>query len=102
MATPDQYPWTVHFVWKLLHNDTGTLSLLAANPFPAAPPRFIRATLYRYRFTRPDEADGSWWKREPLGPWLPELSVDDPRLRVFLEDHGWLPSSEPAARPGER
>ncbi len=26
MATPGDYPWTVHFVWKLLHNDPGTLS----------------------------------------------------------------------------
>ena len=90
MATPNQYPWTVHFVWKLLHNDPGTLSLLEGNPFPDAPPRYIRATLYRYRFTSPQEADGSWWKREPLGEWLPPLSVDDPNLRRFLEGHGWL------------
>jgi hypothetical protein len=28
MASPGDYPWTLHFVWKLLHNDPGTLSLL--------------------------------------------------------------------------
>jgi len=39
MATPDDEPWMVHFVWKLLHNDPGALSLIASNPFPAAPPR---------------------------------------------------------------
>lgn len=90
MSTPQQYPWTVHFVWKLLHNDPGTLSLLAGNPFPAAPPRYIRAVLYRYRFTRPEEADGSWWKRESLGEWLPPLSADDPAIRRFLSEQGWL------------
>ena len=27
MASPVDYPWTFHFVWKLLHNDADTLSL---------------------------------------------------------------------------
>jgi hypothetical protein len=90
MATPRDYPWTLHFAWKLLHNDAGTLSLLANNPFPNEPPRYIRAVIYRYRFTRPDEADGTWWKRERLGLWLPPLSADQPDLRRFLEAQGWL------------
>lgn len=90
MASPGDYPWTVHFVWKLLHNDPGTLSLLANNPFPGAPPRFVRAELYRYRFTPSAEADGSWWKRERIGAWLPPLSVDQPELRGFLQSQGWL------------
>jgi len=89
MATPDYYPWTVHFVWKLLHNDAGTLSLLANNPFPDEPPRYIRAELYRYRFTPPAENDGSWWKRERIGPWLPPLRADQPEFRRYLEAHGW-------------
>ncbi len=50
MASPAEYPWTLHFVWRLLHNDPGTLSLLAHNPFPAGPPHYIRARLYRYSF----------------------------------------------------
>src|SRR5581483_1105008 len=59
MASPAEYPWTLHFVWKLLHNDAGTLSLIAHNPFPNAPPHYIRARLYRYRFSRPNES--GWW-----------------------------------------
>src|SRR5947207_1630468 len=61
MASPEEYPWTLHFVWKLLHNDPGTLSLLANNPFPNAPPHYIRAPLYRYRFAPIGEKE--WWKR---------------------------------------
>jgi hypothetical protein len=91
MATPREYPWTVHFAWKLLHNDRGTLSLLANDPFPAEPPRYVRAELYRYHFTRPEEADGSWWQRERVGSWLPPLSADQPELRRFLQGEGWLP-----------
>src|SRR6185369_5488796 len=47
MASWREYPWTIHFTWKLLHNDPGTLSLLANNPFPDGPPRYVRAELYR-------------------------------------------------------
>ncbi len=88
MATPADYPWTFHFVWKLLHNDPGTLSLIANNPFPNAPPRYVRARLYRYQFAPIGER--AWWNREPIGEWLPALSVDDPRFRRVLEAMDWL------------
>jgi hypothetical protein len=90
MSTPDQYPWTLHFVWKLLHNDPGTLSLLAQNPFPDKPPRYIRAQYYRYEFAPPSDPSGTWWRRTLLGNWLPPLSTDDPRLQRFLAAYGWL------------
>ena len=82
MATPDQYPWTLHFVWKLLEGDRGVLRLLANDPFPEAPPRWVRARFYRYRFADPDDASGAWWTRELLGDWLPPLSRAGPRLRA--------------------
>jgi Lipase maturation factor len=89
MSSPNQYPWTLHVIWKLLHNDAGTLSLLAHNPFSDKPPRFIRAQLYRYRFAPPGNPSGAWWDRELIGPWLPPLSTED---RVWTETHrvfGW-------------
>ncbi len=91
MSNHAQYPWTVHLVWKLLHNDPGALSLLATNPFPHEPPRFIRARYYRYEFTASDDPSGEYWKRTELGLWLPPLSREDPALRQFLTAHGWLP-----------
>jgi hypothetical protein len=84
MSVPEQYPWTVHFVWKLLHNDAGTLGLLANNPFPDKPPRYIRAELFRYEFAPPGNPAGAWWRRTSLGSWLPPLSVESPELRRFL------------------
>jgi hypothetical protein len=87
MGQPGDEPWTLHFVWKLLHNDRDTLSLLANDPFPDAPPRFIRATLFRYEFA-PIGAHG-WWRRTEIGPWLPALSTDDPELLRFLAAYGW-------------
>ena len=88
MASPAEYPWTLHFVWKLLHNDRGTLSLLANNPFPNAPPHYIRARLYRYQFA--PLRDKAWWKRRYIGEWLPALSTDDAEFRHLLRAMGWL------------
>ena len=91
MASPAEYPWTVHLVWKLLHNDPGAVGLFADNPFPDRPPRYIRAVRYRYTFARPGNPAGHWWTRERVDVWLPALSADDPRLVQALQSQGWLP-----------
>jgi hypothetical protein len=88
MTVPRREPWSVHLIWKLLHDDRTVLGLLANDPFPGAPPRFIRARLYRYRFAPP--GSDLVWERELLGDWLPAMSAEDPRLRRFLVEHGWL------------
>jgi hypothetical protein len=88
MASPADYPWTLHFVWNLLENDRNTLSLIAGNPFPDAPPHYIRARLYRYRFAPIGDRD--WWKREPVGEWLPPLSKDNATLRRIVGEMNWL------------
>ena len=88
MGSPEEYPWTLHFVWKLLHNDAGTLSLIATNPFAKTPPHYIRARLYRYRFAAPGE--GTWWHREAIGEWLPALSADNSSFQEILSAMDWL------------
>ncbi|SDH54745.1 lipase maturation factor family protein [Mucilaginibacter sp. P25] len=90
MSTADQYPWTYHLAWKLLHNDPGVVGLFARNPFPGKPPRYIRAVIYRYRFSRPTPGSGPYWEREKLGLWLPVLSVQNPQFVAYLKGQGWL------------
>lgn len=81
MSTPEEYPWTLTLVSKLLHNDPGAVGLFAGNPFPGKPPRYIRAILYRYSFAAPGNPAGRWWDRERIGdPWLPAMAAGDPRL----------------------
>lgn len=88
MSSPAEYPWTLNFVWKLLHNDAGTLSLLANNPFPGEPPRYIRARLYLYHFA---PAGGeAWWTRTLEGEWLPALSAEDARLQQIVQEQPWM------------
>ncbi|HEX2677590.1 MAG TPA: lipase maturation factor family protein, partial [Polyangiales bacterium] len=86
-------PFIVSLIYKLLHNEPATLSLLVKNPFPKAPPKLIRAERYRYAFTRWGDADdkrGAWWKRERLGPYLPPLAADNPEVLQFLVAHGYV------------
>lgn len=90
MSTPDQYPWTYNLVWKLLHNDPGAVSLFADNPFPNKPPRFIRAEIYRYKFSQPGNPHGLYWTREKLGDWIPVVSVDNMQLVGYLQNVGWV------------
>jgi len=92
MSSPAQYPWTLHFIWKLLHGDRGVMMLLANDPFPDAPPRWIRASFYRYEFAKRGEAGHAWWRRTRLGIWLPPLSADDPRLKEMAIERGWRPA----------
>ncbi len=91
MATPDEYPWTLNLVWKLLHNDPNAVGLFAGNPFLGTTPRYIRAVLYRYSFAKPGNTEGHWWNREKLGVWIPAMSANDPVLIEYLKRAGWVP-----------
>jgi lipase maturation factor 1 len=72
-----QNPWFADFCQRLLQGSPEVLALLAKNPFPDRPPRYVRAELYDYRFTTPAErrATGAWWKREFIGEYLPPISL---------------------------
>jgi hypothetical protein len=85
-------PWFVNFVAKLLEGDRPVLSLLRVNPFLQAPPQFIRARLYRYRFSTAAErhTSGAWWQRDLVGPWFPPVSLQTPGFRQILVDQGWM------------
>jgi len=74
-----QNPWFVQTVIALLHGKPRVAALFEENPFPESPPRYVRATLYRYRFTSAEEhrQTGAWWKRQALGEYLPSVSLED-------------------------
>lgn len=91
MSNVNRQPWLLHLVYQLLHGDPGVKRLLAADPFPKKPPHFIRAQLYRYEFTRPDDGSKSWWRRTLVGPYLRPVSADDPELQAYLRRRDLLP-----------
>ena len=57
------------FLRRLLEGDRATLRLLRHNPFPDEPPAFVRARLYRYRFTTRDERARTPAVRAGTGLW---------------------------------
>jgi hypothetical protein len=71
-------PWFVNFCFRLLEGSPEVVSLLETNPFPNAPPKYIRARLYDYTFTTREERQrtGDWWKRELKGEYLPAISLE--------------------------
>src|SRR6184192_1693643 len=74
-----QNPWFVQTVISLLDGKPKVAALFERNPFPQSPPRYVRATLYRYRFKTVQEhrETGAWSKRQELGEYLPGVSLED-------------------------
>lgn len=70
-------PWFPHFIEALLYGKPEVLQLLAENPFPDTPPRYVRATLYDYHFTdiATKRTEGTWWHREQKGLYCPVVSL---------------------------
>jgi len=89
MESPNENPWLIHMVWKLLHNDKGTLSLLSNSPFPDNPPSYVRIQFYKYEFTNPQDNSGAYWKRNLIGTWIPPVSKSTPELRQYIQAYGW-------------
>ena len=86
-----EHPWFVHFLEKLLRADADTLGLLKTNPFPNQAPRYVRAELYEYHFTTPEERKrtGQWWTRQRAGGYFPAVSLESPAFQDMLERQGW-------------
>ncbi len=69
LSGPDRQPWFAPFLVRLLEADRATVRLLRRDPFPGQAPVWVRARLFRYRFTTRAErrATGAWWWRAPVG-----------------------------------
>jgi hypothetical protein len=72
-----QNPWFFALAFRLLENSPDVVHLLGRNPFPEKPPRYLRAEIYRYRFSTLAEhrETGNWWQREDQRTYLPPVSL---------------------------
>ncbi len=61
--------WMDNFIYRLLTGSPAVLKLLKHNPFPSAPPRFVRTLKYEYTFSSWQEKreHGLWWRRQLVG-----------------------------------
>lgn len=77
VTPPDANPWFARLMVKLLQGSDPVLALFKEDPFPDAPPAYVRATLYRYRFTTPEERklDGAWWRAAMRAEYLSQTTL---------------------------
>lgn len=94
-------PWFLNFLARLLTGAPQVLDLLAKNPFPAGPPRYVRAVLYEYHFTdlATRQTTGAWWRREAKGLYCPELSLRRRGQNAADSPEDGAPSSPAPAAP---
>ncbi|MBK8816546.1 MAG: lipase maturation factor family protein [Methylococcaceae bacterium] len=69
LSRPQSGGWFEKFMHRLQQGLPEVLALMASNPFPNLPPKYLRAVWYRCTFTTSDKraATGKVWKRERLG-----------------------------------
>jgi predicted DCC family thiol-disulfide oxidoreductase YuxK len=77
LGTARENPWFSLFLQRLLENSPEVAALLGVNPFPRKPPLYVRALLYDYRYSSPEEkkATGAWWVRQLEGVYYPATAL---------------------------
>jgi hypothetical protein len=82
LGTYEQNRWLLRAEKRLLEGSPEVAGLFESNPFPDAPPKYIRAVLYDCRFASGDEhaREGVWWTRKLMGLYSPALELRDGRL----------------------
>jgi hypothetical protein len=70
-------PWFSRLMERLLQGSPDVLGLLAGNPFPGKPPRFVRAVRYDYHFSDAPtrRATQAIWKRQAIAPYFPAVGL---------------------------
>jgi Lipase maturation factor len=85
-SSPAEHPWFISLLGKLLEGDKPVMGLLRHNPFPDAPPKFVRALLYEYDFTTPEEhaGTGAIWDRKLVALYFPAVSLNNDEFRTVF------------------
>jgi lipase maturation factor 1 len=60
----------------LLENDRDVLGLFRGDSFGGTPPKYVRAVIWQYWFSTPEEkrTQGIWWTRKNLGTYTPTIT----------------------------
>jgi hypothetical protein len=82
MEPVQESPWVLGVVRRLLEGSPEILEFFESNPFPDKPPLFVRAYVYNYHFTTPDERKqtGCWWRRDNKRVYLLPVKLVDGQL----------------------
>ncbi|XP_052871732.1 lipase maturation factor 2-like [Anopheles cruzii] len=92
----DAQRWFYPMVQRLLQHQRPVLELFDGAHVPAKPPRFIRASLYRFSYTT-FPAAGGFWTRERLADYFSVFSLGDTHLRDKLKQMGFRATADDGA-----
>ncbi len=85
--------WLIHLMGQLLasdqHSPVNVVLSVGGNPFLDAPPRFIKADLYRYEFTHANSGDKNWWIRSNPQPYSPIFELNSQQLKSIFRQMQW-------------
>lgn len=90
-------PWFLNLAYRLLTNEKDVLELIQYNPFPDKPPKYLRAQLYKYHFSKDGKRkkdSGTWWSREHTGEYMPIVTKDESTLVNYLKHTGIIESKD--------
>lgn len=75
--------WTLSLAYRLLQGNRHVLSLLGDQSTVTVPPKYVRATLYKYRYTTHFQSPQIYWIRLKMSEYFPAFSLDtiSPYLR---------------------
>ena len=76
LGTYTENPWVGNLMYRVLVGDPLILNLMDRPPF-SRPPRYLRAMIFDYNFTTPQERSktGAVWKRTLQGVWFGPVSL---------------------------
>lgn len=86
-------PWLINLMAQLLASDqyspVNVVLSKQGNPFPDAPPKFIKSDLYRYEFTRLNDDENNWWKRTYQHAYSPTFDLKSTQLKLIFRQMQW-------------
>jgi len=76
LQTYERSPWLMNLLYRIIEGRPEVMALLEGNPFPGEPPVYLRALLYKYTFSEPEQLkqEHRWWNRELQGLYCPVIS----------------------------
>lgn len=76
--------WTLSLAYRLLQGNPHVFTLLGEqSEITSSPPNYVRATLYKYRYTTHFQSPQIYWIRLKMSEYFPAFSLDNisPYLR---------------------
>lgn len=95
-STYDKQGWLLSLTHRLLLGTPEVIVLLDRyhSPYIQKPPKFIKASLYKYHYSPWNQRSQQvWWKRVKVNDYFPPFSKDSPALIDYLKARNLLPTA---------